>query len=124
MTSKEFKKYATMGIGVAKTMQKIELFEKVCEVCKDEPKTARAIAEELTENGYIYIDYTYTSYYDNIVPLKILTQIIAGMLCSNQTKIKKFFEITNAEKAILLTDRWTNETYAVKKSIHLYKFIG
>lgn len=122
MKYSEFKKYATMGLGVAKTMQKIELFEKVCEICKDEPKTAGEIALELTDNGYVYVDCTYR---EKIAPTHILTHIIAGMLCSDMTDVKKFFEITNTpEKAILLTDKWSNETYAVKTSVHLYKFIG
>lgn len=122
MKYSEFKKYATMGIGVAKTMQKIELFEKVCEICKGEPKTAVAIAEELTENGYVYVDCTY---YDKIAPLHTLVSVIAGMICSDQTDMKKFFEITNTpEKAILVTDPHDGSTYAVKTSVHLYKFIG
>lgn len=122
MKYSEFKKYATMGIGVAKTMQKIELFEKVCEICKDEPKTAGAIALELTDNGYVYVDCTYR---EKIAPTRILTQIIAGMICSDQTDMKKFFEITNTpEKAILVTDPYDGSTYAVKSSVHLYKFIG
>lgn len=122
MDRNEFKKYTTMGIGVAKTMQKIELFEKVCEICKDEPKTARVIAEELKKNGYVYSNSS--AMYDTADTLT-LTQIIAGMICSDQTNIKKFFEITNTpEKAILVTDPHDGSTYAVKTSVHLYKFIG
>ena len=114
----EFKKYATMGISVAKTMQKIELFEKVCEICKDEPKTASAIALELTDSGYVY-------YHEKIASTHTLTRVIAGMLCSNRIGIKKFFEITDTpEKAVLVTDPHDGSTYAVKSSVHLYKFIG
>lgn len=125
MNKREFDKYATMGIGIARTMQKIELFEKICEICKDEPKTAREIAEELINNGYKYTTKDYYGFSCENKNIKTLTQTIAGMICSDQTKIKKFFEITNTpEEAILLTDAWTNETYAVKTSVHLYKFIG
>ena len=121
----EFGKYATMGIGVARTMQKIELFEKVCKLCANEPKSAHQMAEELIKSRYRYTTTMFGEPPNETETIKSLTHIIAGMICSDQTNIKKFFEFTRTpEKAILVTDPYDGSTYAVKTSTRLYKFIG
>lgn len=127
MKKNEFKKYQKMGIGIARTMQKIELFEKICEVCANEPMTAHEIAEELISNGYEYYDIDIDTYYnESYRDIRSLTSTIANFICCYDCRERrKFFEIGQTpEEAILVTDGWTNETYAVKTSVHTYKFIG
>lgn len=52
MRKADYEKYMTVGYGVARAMQKIELTNEIAKVLGEEEKTARQIFNELKEKGY------------------------------------------------------------------------